>query len=639
MSKNLTAMQAMEAAKLRESYNNEAELSEARRVLQATNELDPASARVVAAAVRVATIKELGEEAGLDDDTIGGIVGEETDPSDLGMEPGDEPDNMVEQYEEEGTLPIPGEETDEMGLEDAPEGDLSDDGGLVDVHFQAPKSELPDIEELLAEILGEAGAAQEEDFTAPDAGAEGLDNFGDEEEEPLMGESDDLAGDDLADRAGDDAAFGEDITSGEDLGDTEDEDAGFERPTTMASSRGTDMQNNNAERRELRAAMREAANRVANTEPKDIGLGRDTTDGTYGGERAESIQHAEKAQYKGEAKTPSKTMSNSEGNSLKGDNPSFNKRKIPTKNPDNLQFGSEYETLTFENESNELDYKVDFGKLDIPSKGEADRTPGFEVPTQNAEYTTNRDTNTGGNTVTAGAEEEGTDFEDHMFRTLMAAGIPEAKLAQISFEEGKRAYDQLMAQRAAGQKSDWFKSNVEGKDEDLEEVGGKKADKLDITVDAKTASVEAIRKEYANALEHEIKRVKAAYSVNSQLFAHGLIRPEEIDAHVELWLNDSNMSVKAMYVTGQMMLRTAGNLQKQVAASAGDQMVRTSSRGISAVPAVVNAPQYSSVESNDLSGLFSIGNLPRQAFNKFREYDELQRAYGSYAREFNPLID
>jgi hypothetical protein len=638
MSKNL---KAMHAAMLREAFKSKAELDEASRTLQATNGLDAESARVVAAAVRTATIKELGQEYGLDDMEIGGIVGEETDPTDLegadtgGDKPAGDPKNLVEEYEQSGDLPMPDDDFDDDELDSD-----SSDNGMTQLQFEVPtdmaNEAADEIDELLSEILGENDPEEAESI---DLTADHFDEDSDEFEEE---DDDALVLNDPEDLAGEDDVLVEEDTSDEDLLGSERGAAGFKkRPTTLAASRGTTtMDNNIAERRELRAAMREASTRVANdgTTPKNIGLGQDTVSGTYGGAKAEAIQRSDKAAIKGEKKAPATTKTNSEGNSLKGENPTFNKRKLYTKNPDRLQHESEYETSTFENESSVEDYKVDFNTFMPPSKGEADRSPGFEVPTQNPDYTTNR------NTVTASADESA-DAEDHMFRTLLAAGVPENTLEAMSLEQGRAAYEKLMAQRAAGKKTEWFKNNIEkdledGEEEyegELEEVG-KKAEKVDISINAKTAGEEAsLRKEFANAMEHEIKRVKAAYSVNTQLAVHGVIKPEEVDSHVEMWLNDG-MSVRAMFVQGQMLLRTASNLQKQVAASAGDQMVRTSSRGISSAPAVVHTPQYQgAVESNELSSLFSIGRLPRGAFNQFREYDESQQAYGgSYGREFNP---
>jgi hypothetical protein len=226
-----------------------------------------------------------------------------------------------------------------------------------------------------------------------------------------------------------------------------------------------------------------------------------------------------------------------------------------------------------------------------------------------------------------------------MVRTLEAAGIPERVVASMSLEQGIEAYNEIQARLAAkGAKSDWFKENIEKKgkdDEDLEEVGGdkKKSDTLNVEV---TASAGALRQQYANALEHEMKRVKAAYQINTQLAIHGAIRPEEIDSYVETWL-EGGLTVKAMVQTGQLVLRTATNAQKLVSAASAEPMVRTSARGTSANPAVVSAPQYGSIDSTDLTGLFSVGNVDRGTFNRLEALREAHEAM-AMRHEMNPFF-
>jgi hypothetical protein len=620
--------QLMREAQLR-AYDKPGEMEKVKGILQETNGLDPVSAQIVAAATRVATLTDIGQDLGLDDDSIGSVINSDQGFG-SGADDGSDDDSFSPEAMPVGELDG-GKDHEDFGSSDDAIGAAGSDDGMVDVHFEVPQDQLDELDQLLEQFLGHGIEDEDdnEDYGADDSISDpSVQSFGGDDDTPEY-DSDE---DDSADHAGGSPQFSEGDQA-DDL--STDEDDHESSNTTMANQVNT--MNKSAESRsQLRSAMRDAAIRLASdgTEPKDIGLGSDTSKGTYMGERAESIQHGEKAQYHQEGKAPSTTKDNSGGNSLQGDNPTFNKRRVPTQNPENLGQPEETDVFTFENSGEQL--KPSFGKLQIPSK-DTDRSPGFAVPTQNPQFTTNR--NSDGNVHTAGAGDVDEDFEDHMVRTLEAAGIPERVVASMSLEQGIEAYNEIQARLAAkGAKSDWFKENIEKKgkdDEDLEEVGGdkKKSDTLNVEV---TASAGALRQQYANALEHEMKRVKAAYQINTQLAIHGAIRPEEIDSYVETWL-EGGLTVKAMVQTGQLVLRTATNAQKLVSAASAEPMVRTSARGTSANPAVVSAPQYGSIDSTDLTGLFSVGNVDRGTFNRLEALREAHEAM-AMRHEMNPFF-
>ena len=697
--------QATRAALLK-AYDTPRELAKVARALQESCDMDEASARAVAAAARVNTLGRLAQDFGLEDDEsdmtfdggrdshIGDSEGqfEDTDPEDEGSKdmsasPFDEDDDEDELgdggfgddtddefADEEGGL------GDGMGDPMAGGGGLSDDGSgedLVDLHFQVPASEVDEIDALLEQILGHGLEDQSDES-----------HFSNDNDDSLMGEDIDPEGTD-ADLAGADDGFDESDSSegdfapkGQPFGGKPQRDEFDEFSPSKVASRGYSMSNNpaNQQRRALRKALLTdpRLSRVASEEekPQDIGLGKDTS------HNGKPFQYSENAQYKGEAKAPTMTMEDSGGNSLQGDNPTFPKRKMYTKNPEHLHLGDAYEKATFEGGDggeDGLEYEVKFDRTHIPSAGEADRDPGFKIPTQNPSMTTLFDMSGNGGSREASVHDVDDEFEEHMFKVLEAAGYNERQLTAMTLEDGLDAYNQIVrATTAASKQSDWFKENVldkkskgKGKDEEdeeMEEVGaskeaqrrsqiGRQARDLELAItagrdggDPRYAQMELhriaeeLRAEYANTLEHECKRIKAAYSINTQLAVNGILRPDEIDGHVEMWL-DSGLTVKAMYTQGQLMLRTAESLQKQVVASADDRGMRTASRGITQVPQVVAQPSSSRFASridqtaNQLSGLFSIGNVPRDAFDRTRAYEEAKALNPYLGMMHNPYID
>jgi len=77
-------------------------------------------------------------------------------------------------------------------------------------------------------------------------------------------------------------------------------------------------------------------------------------------------------------------------------------------------------------------------------------------------------------------------------------------------------------------------------------------------------------------------RLKTAYGVSTKLCLAGLISADEVEANVDLWLNDG-LSVKAMLASGAQMLRLSQTAEQRVASAHAEKNLRTA--GVSNIPA------------------------------------------------------
>ena len=338
-----------------------------------------------------------------------------------------------------------------------------------------------------------------------------------------------------------------------------------------------------AKRRAMREQiMARAAQNIASpqTEKRDVKHGNDTTSGTYMGEKATAISKAAEAQYNNEKKFPTHTLEGSDGNSMKGDNPTFGKLKIPTRNPDNLGLKDSYEAVRKDGDNagdDVLSYEVDLDKLDwVPSKN-PDREQPVSIPTQMEQ----RDRNT---TVTGGgarqaavgySDDEIGEAEDALYTALKSAGVGDAQIGKLTMAQ---AITLLGKTRTASAADVAIEVNAEDEPETPKENKGVKHGDDFKREPHETDESRSSRSKEASSEVFQA-RLKTAWAITAKLCRAGLLEEGDMEQNVQMWMND-NMSVQSMISTGTQFLRMAQSASERVleaAASRNQPAQRTAS--------------------------------------------------------------
>ena len=239
----------------------------------------------------------------------------------------------------------------------------------------------------------------------------------------------------------------------------------------------------------------------------------------------------------GEVDYPSMTMEGSEGNSLKEQNPSFAEQKVPTNNPDSLQFPDVTKPSKFEGAGDgSLEYTVDWDALENPSEGLDAKH--FEVPTQ---------------------------MPSMPHKTTVAQTQKHAVKCTTC------GYETSMTEAEMNDSA----TTCENCDKMSKEA-----------VQMKLQPTDKIQVVSANA-DLEKARIKAAFSCSSKLALAGIIEASEVDAYADQMLND-NLKADAMIRQTKLLLKSAQASSERVAAAAAERMNNTrtaSTLGISTTPA------------------------------------------------------
>ena len=321
------------------------------------------------------------------------------------------------------------------------------------------------------------------------------------------------------------------------------------------------------------------------------------------GTRTASDNFEYKAEYTNEGEHATMTMQNSEGNSLRGQNPSFDKVPVPTVNG-RLGLEKELDAVTLDGKVDDMNaYKINFDPMAIPS-GEGDNLPEFgefEVPTQNPAETGSRN-----NTVVASDMSDEEAAEEELYSNLVQAGVSDNVISNLTFAEGLDLYRQITASQIdnLAKFAAAVDINVEAEDDmeyEEEVVGMTDEDKK---AEWATFSANAVK-------EAQIyqARLKTAYGVSTKLCLAGLISSDEVEANVDLWMNDG-MSVKAMLASGTQMLRMSQSAEQRVASAHVEKNLRTASaQGVANIPGYTGST--SNVSSDLQQALKSIFTMPR----------------------------
>lgn len=306
-----------------------------------------------------------------------------------------------------------------------------------------------------------------------------------------------------------------------------------------------------------------------------------------------------KGDYKNEGEHAKMTMTNSEGNSLRDQNPEFNKVNVPTLNGENLGLSNEFVASKLEGQIDDVNaYKVNFDPMSYAT-AEGNSLPefeDFEVPTQ-TDMTSRK------NTVTASDVTAEEAAEEELYNSLVQAGVSDDTISNLTFAEGLELYKQITASKVNELARFAGEVNIEVAEEDAEASYGMsdEGDEED-EVEAKWAT-------FAKEAEVFRARLKTAYGVSTKLCLAGLLDQDEVESNVDLWMNDG-LTVKAMLASGAQMLRMSQTAEQRVASAHAEKSVRTASaNGVATIPGYSGASNVSTDLQQALKSIFTMPRL------------------------------
>ena len=572
--------------------------------------LDDNAARVVASAYREKTLPSALLQEGFDKKTVTAFLGSEghhpmtadfandidadkndTIPSRGGFIHGDNDGDEDDQFapgegsddnmgdgdfssSSENILPMKDDEnTDDDGTDDSGEAD----DNIATLQIEVPADKVDAVTEAIEKALSGLLGNGDETADGPDLDTLGADD--DSSDAPA-----DLQADDAGENA--DADFGSDDLSGDSDDNTDQGSSPFGKSakTNNVSRKVQTMTNDARKKREAILAQVAGSTRTASgseeSKPRDIGLGKDTSNG------GKPFQYAAGVQYENEGEFGTMTLDGSEGNSLRDQNPKFNTQDIPTLNGGNLGLKKEFKPVTKEGGSGDSDfYKVDFDMLTVVPSADFE-TPNFDVPTQQG-------TKSRKNTVTSNINSS-EDAEEALYQTLVAAGVNPDDIANMTYADGVELYRTITSSNIDNLAK--FAEDVNVTIEaDADEDKGEKShldkktngDGFDRTPhESDTSDRDAAT--LVEVLEREAavyrSRLKTAYGVSVKLCLAGILEADELEGNVDLWLNDG-LTVKAMLASGAQMLRISQTSEQRVATAQAERNLRTASaQGVSTIP-------------------------------------------------------
>ena len=301
------------------------------------------------------------------------------------------------------------------------------------------------------------------------------------------------------------------------------------------------------------------------------------------------FQHSSENQFHGEMEYP--TMKFTGHTKLDGQEAideqdvTFEKGKVPTKNPNYLQLGDSIEATRFEgSEDGSLDYELDLERLsNIPSNNEAN-LEHFAIPTDTDQVA--RNTNravmaskkceccgmSAAKSASSGKKIHSVKCDDCNTKMAVCESCVQ-KDASCPHCESKKGEAEDDDNREA-QSLDAIKSDSASLQGDVEDLNKKSDDIEQITNMTKVQSIQN-------------SRIKAAYSCATKLALAGIINSDECDSYADQLLEDG-LRADVMIKNTQLLLRSAQASAERVAAAAAQKLnTRTASAmSISTSPAL-----------------------------------------------------
>jgi hypothetical protein len=282
------------------------------------------------------------------------------------------------------------------------------------------------------------------------------------------------------------------------------------------------------------------------------------------------------AQYEPAVDYPTMQMEDSAGNSLKDENPTFDKTKVPTNNPGSLAFPESMDVVHMSGGEKTLEYVVDWKKLENPSEGIDVETP--EIPTQ-------MDL----------APRKATASEKHDVVCQDCKSSLRLSQEEIDADVPCPHCDKKKAEKEAATVN--FSDLTE------------KQRAVSTGVGDAEQSLESL-KSLAPSASVEKARITTSYSCASKLAIAGIISMDEVDVYAEQMLND-NLKTDAMLRQTKLLLKAAQTSVERVASAAAEKMnVRTASTvGISTSPALSVTNSAALDIQNALKGTWSMPKI------------------------------
>jgi hypothetical protein len=213
--------------------------------------------------------------------------------------------------------------------------------------------------------------------------------------------------------------------------------------------------------------------------------------------------------------------------------------------------------------------------------------------------------------------------EEELYNNLITAGLTDEVISNLTFAEGLDLYRQITASKIndlakfaetnidmnfaekMDDKMSSYGENDEYEDEEYSMVDPNETENEE-PVEAKWAEFSANATKEAQLFR---ARIKTAYGVSTKLCLAGLIASDEVEANVDLWMNDG-MSVKAMLAAGTQMLRMSQTAEQRVASAHAEKNLRTASaQGVTSIPGY--AGSTNNVSTDLQQALKSIFTMPR----------------------------
>jgi ssDNA-binding Zn-finger/Zn-ribbon topoisomerase 1 len=462
-----------------------------------------------------------------------------------------------------------------LDLEDGKEtvdfaNDESDDEEMEFHHFKSDEEELDeDDDEMSDDDMEDSDEADESDDVATfeiEVPADMVDQAQKAVQEAL----DNLLGGDL-DSSEDEM---EDMDDMEDM-DSDDEDEIEDENTEKFTKNSNEVRNMTKQALAERKAQREALLRRA--EREEILMKLAAEEEAYPAHSTFKYNE-DMVNMEGEIDYPSMSFEGGEGNSLKEQNPSWAEQRVPTNNPDSLQFPDVTKPMKFEGSGDgSLEYVVDWESLENPSEGLEDANL-FEVPTQmpNMPHKTTR-ANAGNNRIAEKGKEKHT-VECTSCGTRMAMSDEE-----MERDSTRCANDDCPTNKESGED---HKMDKEAQQE-VQVNGVNPSKTIGTGVNALNVTRNEVEKaeNMVSTASLDLARIKTAYGCSSKLALAGIITSDEVDSYAEQMLNDG-LKADSMIRQTKLLLKSAQTSTERVAAAAAEKMTKTASTlGVSTSPA------------------------------------------------------
>ena len=466
-----------------------------------------------------------------------------------------------------------------LDLEDGKEtvdfaNDESDDDEMEFHHFESDEEELSDDDdEMSDDDMEDSDEADESDDVATfeiEVPADMVDQAQKAVQEAL----DNLLGGDL-DSSDDDMEDMEDMDEMDDMDDmdSDDEEDEYEDDETETFTKNSnEVRNMTKQALAERKAQREALLRRA--EREEILMKLAAEEEAYPAHSSFKYNE-DMVNMEGEIDYPSMSFEGGEGNSLKEQNPSWAEQRVPTNNPDSLQFPDVTKPMKFEGSGDgSLEYVVDWESLENPSEGLEDANL-FEVPTQMPSMPHKTTASSKNSRV---AKKHDVECQECGHRQAMTEAEMEDKATRC-------ANDDCPSNKDAGN------DKKDDLDKTADTLDTKEMGDASITLTKGQGLAGDIVKQTRDLGKDlavsslDLARIKTSYGCASKLALAGIITSDEVDSYAEQMLNDG-LKADSMIRQTKLLLKSAQTSTERVAAAAAEKMTKTASTlGVSTSPA------------------------------------------------------